>query len=149
MTFSDQGSPLSKPSGDARIPLGTLSFVRDKLRNDLHSAVLKAFRESGLSQKELARRLGKNDTARLCKNLGAPGNWTINTAADLLFAIDGNFFAVSAIDALALPRDISGPDWLNPQTDGETKGTSKGDHKFDAPSITGTSSSELRLVGTG
>jgi hypothetical protein len=46
------------------------------------------FKNSGLSKADLARRLGKG-ADRVSKMLGGPGNWTIATVSDLLFAIKG------------------------------------------------------------
>jgi hypothetical protein len=49
---------------------------------------MEEFTKSGLSQADLARRLGKG-TDIVCRLLGGPGNWTLDTLSDLMFAISG------------------------------------------------------------
>lgn len=88
MTTSHGNSTLCKPEGGKRIPAGTLAYFRARNRNRLYDLVLEAFGESGLTQAELARRLGKRPEV-VCRLLGAPGNWTLDTVSDLLFAIGG------------------------------------------------------------
>jgi hypothetical protein len=105
-------SYLSKPSGNARIPAAQLAFVGGKLRNDLHDVVLRAFRDEGLTQADLAQRMAV-DKAQVSRWLGAPGNWTIDTAAKLLFAINGSFVAVAALgDDAAAPANFTQPSWM-------------------------------------
>lgn len=104
-------SPSTSNYSD-RIPLGKLGFVRGKLRNDFHVMVLNAFAASGLTQSQLAKRLGKAP-AVVNRCLGGPANWTIDTAADLLFAIKGSYFGLSEIEpTLAVAHNIIGPEWL-------------------------------------
>lgn len=88
---------LSKHTSGDPIPSAQLAYVGRKLKNDLHDLTLRAFMEEGLSQAELAQRLGV-DKAQVSRWLGAPGNWTIDTAAKLLFAINGSFISVATID---------------------------------------------------
>jgi hypothetical protein len=68
------------------IPEATLIELEARLQHRIHSMVLDAFNESGLSQKELADRLGW-DTARVSRCLGTSGNWTLKTISALLAAI--------------------------------------------------------------
>jgi hypothetical protein len=77
---------LSEPVGAEPIPLGTLAYFRSRYRHRLHSLVLREFRKSGLTQADLARRLGKR-TDVVCRLLAAPGNWQLDTVSDLLFAL--------------------------------------------------------------
>jgi hypothetical protein len=83
-----QTSSLSEPSGADRIPEGTLGYFRARNRHRVYSLVLREFKRSGISQADLARRLGKG-TDVVCRWLGSPGNWTLDTLSDLLFAMSG------------------------------------------------------------
>jgi hypothetical protein len=112
MPTSKKISSLSKPDRDERIPLGTLGYFRARNRYRIHDVVLKAFAKSGISQATLARRLGKKPDV-ICRWLGAPGNWTLDTVSDLLFAISGtepNYSLSSPLDEGT--RNYVGPDWL-------------------------------------
>lgn len=103
---------LSKHKGDEPVPSAQLAFVGRRLRNDLHHLVLDAFGKSGLTQAELARRMGA-DKGQVCRQLGAPGNWTIDTVGKLLFAINGSFVVVAAMDADAPAlSNYTQPAWL-------------------------------------
>lgn len=79
---------LSKPASGEPVPLGTLAYLRARHKRRAYDLVLREFKKSGISQAELARRLGKG-TDRVCKLLAGPGNWTLDTITDLLFAISG------------------------------------------------------------
>ena len=79
---------LSKPRDDEVIPSNAFAYLRTRTRLRLFDLVIKNFKASGISQAVLAKRMGKG-TDRICKLLGSPGNWTVDTATDLLFAIDG------------------------------------------------------------
>lgn len=107
---------LSKPTPGTKVPEGTLGFVKSKLRNDLYNLIVAAFRRSGLTQAELALRLGKRPEI-ISRNLGAPGNYTIDTVAEMLFAINGNFVAASENDALSKSKDFDMPAWLTSISD--------------------------------
>ena len=79
----------------------------------MYDVVIKEFKRSGLSQADLARRLGLG-TDRVCRLLGGPGNWTLDTSSDLLFAISG----AEPVYGLAYPLDRPAsnrqlPDWLD------------------------------------
>lgn len=82
-------SPLSEPSGDSPVSDRSLGYASAYTRNELHKLVLTAFREAGISQATLAKRMKKRPE-QISRLLAAPGNWTIDTAAELLFAIDGS-----------------------------------------------------------
>lgn len=112
MTTSRKISSLSKPESDARIPLGTIAYFRERNRNRVHDMVLKAFKESGLTQAQLARRLGKR-TDVVCRWLGAPGNWTLDTVSDLLLAIEGQELNYSLSRPFDGPvQNYREPEWL-------------------------------------
>jgi hypothetical protein len=99
-------SKLSKPSGRDRIPETTLEYLRTKTRLTLFSLVWREFKESGVSQSDLAARLGKG-TDRVCKLLAAPGNWTLDTVAELLFGINGGVLSPDVTFPLDTEGDFS------------------------------------------
>jgi transcriptional regulator with XRE-family HTH domain len=62
-----------------------------RLRDQMFDAVTALWRRrkaEGLTQKELAARIGR-DPAWVSRNLAAPGNWTLRTAGELIQALDG------------------------------------------------------------
>lgn len=79
---------LHEPSGTDRVPESTLAYFRARNKHRLYSVVIGEFKRSGMSQADLARRLGKG-TDVVCRWLRSPGNWTADTVSDLLFAISG------------------------------------------------------------
>ena len=87
MTYS-QITMLSNPIGSEKVPVGTFSYFRSRNRHSLYSLVVGEFKKSGLSQADLARRLGKKPDV-VCRWLASPGNWRLDTVSDLLFAISG------------------------------------------------------------
>lgn len=120
---------LSKPIGADQLPAGTLAYMRTRLRRRIHSLILKEFAGSGLSQADLARRLGKKKSDQVCRWLAAPVNFRLSTLSDLLFAINGG----EIVDQMQYPldqaaRNDSLPEWLindkdmdvTPQTPQET-----------------------------
>ncbi len=81
-------SPTKKTpakSASAAIP-GRFAYLRTRNRLRLHSIVLQEFKRANISKAELARRMGKAPEI-VTRLLGAPGNWTLDTVSDLLFAI--------------------------------------------------------------
>lgn len=88
MTTSRTTSAPAKPIGREPISAGDLDYLRARNRMRLFTLVRREFQRSGLSQSELAARMRKG-TDRICRLLGAPGNWTVDTASDLLWAISG------------------------------------------------------------
>jgi hypothetical protein len=108
---------LSKPSGSAKVPLGTFAYFRARNKRRAYDLVIKEFKKSGLSQADLSRRLGKG-TDRVCKLLGGPGNWTLDTVSDLLFAISGaepKYMLDYPLDKPA--RNFTQPEWLASEPD--------------------------------
>lgn len=86
---------LAEPTNDERVSLKALGYVSEATRDAMYDLVVRKFMESGISQVTLAKRLGKNP-AQVCRTLGASGNWTIDTVAELLFAIDGSLLKISS-----------------------------------------------------
>ncbi len=110
--FTSPTSSMSKPTGSEKVPVGTLVYMRTRLRRRFHSLILKEFVESGLSQADLARRLGKKPEL-ICRWLAAPANFRLGTLSDLLFAIKGG----EIVDEMQYPldqaaRNVSLLEWL-------------------------------------
>jgi transcriptional regulator with XRE-family HTH domain len=79
---------LSKPEGSNKISLGTLGYIRARNRQRAYNLVIREFKKSGLTQADLARRLGKAAEV-VSRLLSRPRNWELDTFSDLLFAISG------------------------------------------------------------
>lgn len=72
-----------------QIPLARLAFFREELRNRLYAEVVRRFHalgDRGFTKAHLARRIGKSPE-QVIRWLGAPGNWTLDTASDLLIGM--------------------------------------------------------------
>jgi hypothetical protein len=109
-------SSLSKPRGDERIPVGTLGYFQARNRNRIYELVLQEFLRSGITKAALARRLGKRPEI-VSRLLGAPGNWTLDTVSDLLFAIAGGEPEYSVAHPLdGPPRNYGAPEWVTEAT---------------------------------
>ena len=78
----------SKPVGYGPISAATRAYFRARNQYRVHSLILDEFARSGLTQAQLARRCGKRPEV-VSRILGEPGNWTLNTLSDLLFALCG------------------------------------------------------------
>lgn len=103
---------LSKPIGNGTIPPGVFAYVGQKLKNDFYHFVMIAFQDSQLSQAELAIKTGI-DRGQLSRLLSGPGNWTMDTVAKLLFAINGHVVIPEAIDVdEQVPANMTKPEWL-------------------------------------
>lgn len=85
---TSQNTSLSKPITGQRVPPETFAYFRARAKQHAYNLVMGEFLKSGLTRAELARRLGKG-ADQISRMLGGPGNWTIATASDLLFAIKG------------------------------------------------------------
>lgn len=87
-TFQSR-APLADPTLAETISGSDFAYIRTRNRLAAFDAVRNEFARSGMTQKELAGKLGNVDRGRLSKILGAPGNWTLDTVAELLWAISG------------------------------------------------------------
>ena len=87
MTIS-RTSMLSEPHDDKTVPATTLSYFRHRLKQRIFNAMMTEFKASNMTKADLARRLGK-DPAQISKILSGPGNVTLETVSDVLFAISG------------------------------------------------------------
>ena len=94
---------LSEVINGDKIPLGTLSYFRERFRDRLYDLVIEEFlkqrAESDLTRAEVARRIGRRPE-QITRWFGAPGNWTLETVSDLLLAI-----AKSEPDVTLLPLE--------------------------------------------
>jgi hypothetical protein len=112
VTSSATTTSMSKPEGGKKVPDWTLSYFRQRNKNRVHSLVIEAMKKHNISQAEIARRLGRR-TEVVCRWIGAPGNWTLDTISDLLFAIDGlEVDYKTAAPLTAAKRNYSAPDWV-------------------------------------
>ncbi|KKB81042.1 hypothetical protein VW35_02420 [Devosia soli] len=59
-------------------------------RHLAHELIVAAFKKSGLTKAEVAKRLGWKDRSRISKLLNVPANITVETLGELLFVIDGS-----------------------------------------------------------
>ena len=112
MTSSARTTSMSKPVEGKKVADWTLAYFRQRNRNHVHSLVIKAMKKFNVSQAEIARRLGRRPDV-VCRWIGAPGNWTLDTVSDLLFAINGLEVAYQTADSLSgSKRNYSSPEWL-------------------------------------
>ena len=90
MNTSRKKPILSEVLDGGEIPLGTLSYFRERFRDRLYDLVMEEFlkqdAETGLTRADVARRIGRRPE-QITRWFGAPGNWTLETVSDLLLAI--------------------------------------------------------------
>jgi hypothetical protein len=111
MTTSARPSLLSEPHGDVPISERALAYVGTTTKMEFFDLVLRAFEEANISQATLAKRLGKRPE-QISRLLGAPGNWTIETAGELLFAIDGSLARIERRWPMrGVSRNAGGSSW--------------------------------------
>jgi hypothetical protein len=114
MTTS-QTSFLSEVENGEPIPVGKLSYLRERTRNLLYDFIVRKFIEAerhGLTQAELARRIGKRPEV-VNRMLGSPGNWRIDTISDLLVGIAAEELDPKSVSLLnRAPRNQQYPEWL-------------------------------------
>ena len=112
MSTSPTTTTLLNPEPGRRVPEATLAYFRTRNKMRAFSLVHDELERSGISQAELAVRMGKSRT-RICRLLGSPGNWTHDTESDLLFAISGAEIQRTASYPLDKPhRNQRRPEWL-------------------------------------
>ena len=90
MNTSQKKPFLTEVLNGDKIPLGTLSYFRERFRDRLYDLVMEEFlkhdAESGLTRADVARRIGRRPE-QITRWFGAPGNWTLETVSDLLLAV--------------------------------------------------------------
>ena len=99
MTSSLKRKSLSKPKRGEAIPSFDLGFVRGRNKNRAHSVLLEAFAESGFTKAQLAKMVNKKPE-QITRWLGGPGNLTLDSLSDLVFALKGEFFTVQFLNDL-------------------------------------------------
>jgi len=118
MTSSLKRRSLSKPVGGDKIHQYDLALVRGRNKNKIHSFLLEAFQDSGLTKAEVAQMLGKRPE-QVTRWLAGPGNLTLETVSDLIFATRGEFLDLKSKDELARAtsnRRFS--EWICMETEG-------------------------------
>lgn len=116
MSTSRNPTKLSDPTTQDVTSGNDFAYIRTRNRLAAFSVVHKEFNQSEMTQKQLAKRLGK-DEGWLSRLLGAPGNWTLDTAADLLWAISGARIVYAIDYPLAKSRrNDTRPDWDSEMT---------------------------------
>jgi hypothetical protein len=81
-------TPRFDPTGAAKLSLGTLEYMRRLNRRRAYDLVRREFQRSGITEVELASRLGKPKDA-VAGLLNGPKDWNLDTVSDLLYAISG------------------------------------------------------------
>jgi hypothetical protein len=89
MTISQKTFELSNPRDDERVPADTFAYLETRNRFHVYNLILNEFARSGISQATLGRRLGKGPD-QVSRLLGSPGNLTLDTISNVLFAISGS-----------------------------------------------------------
>ena len=79
---------LFDPTSTEKISGGTFAYIAARNRQSLYNLIVREFQKSGLTQTDLAKRLGKT-TDLVCRWLSRPRNLETDTASTLLFAICG------------------------------------------------------------
>jgi hypothetical protein len=104
-------------SNVAILPEGTRAYFQDRLRTRLYDLVireLEAFKARGMTQAQLAVRIGKR-AEQVSRWLSSPGNLTLDTVSDLLLGISGaELGMVLEHPTKAPPRNRRRPMWLEP-----------------------------------
>jgi transcriptional regulator with XRE-family HTH domain len=104
LTASGRADPISA---------GDRGYARTTMRLMIAGAVWQLWeqlrRDKGVDQKWLADRLNK-DKSRVSRLLNGPGNWTMDTVADLLEAMEGRLTLVQA----KFYRDIAASSPIEP-----------------------------------
>lgn len=92
--------------------MGSLVYMQERNKQTVFETVTGEFEKSGLTLTELAKRTGR-DISRVSKFLAAPGNWTLNTISDYLFAISGARLEYQITHPLKdVAQNSAGADWI-------------------------------------
>jgi len=102
MTISQKMPRPCKPSENEVISSYELGLVKGMAKNAAHELLLRELRASGLTQKEIARRLRKQP-AVISRLIGSGKNLTIATLAELVFAMNGKILTFSTESAFDRP----------------------------------------------
>jgi hypothetical protein len=99
------------------IPLEKRAYFHARVLNSYYQYVLQKFIEeeqaNRLTKAELARRIGRKPEV-ISRLLGAPGNWTLETATDLLLGISAEELTPASVPLLnRAPRNYKHSDWMS------------------------------------
>lgn len=83
-----------RPSGDEKIPATVLRYASARNRHSIHSLIVREFKKSGITQAQLARRLGSTPDL-ISRLLGRPRNIEVDTLSEAIFAISGGYLELS------------------------------------------------------
>jgi hypothetical protein len=108
---TSQTTELCEPIGSIKISRGTLGYVCARHRQRQYDIVIREFKKGGLTQADLARRLGKSREV-ISRLLARPGNWESDTFSELLFGISGAI-AAYRVDYPFSRQTFSSTDWSN------------------------------------
>ena len=140
MNYSQTNTISSEIASDAPLSAGTLAYLEARAKNTFYDYILTKFKEAeknGFTRAKLARRLGKRPDL-ISKLLGAPGNWTLGTVAELLVGIGKEELLPHSQSFLGRPsRNLRSEDLLG---DGAGKW---GGHPLPTPAST------IPLAGVG
>ncbi len=107
MTTTSQKTPLlSELANSDQLSVGALAYLCERTRNQYYNFVMEKFVEAsekkGLTKSKLARRIHKSPD-RVSHILGAPGNWTLDTIAELLAGISTEELRPASVSLLGRP----------------------------------------------
>jgi hypothetical protein len=107
---------LSELAAGQPIPLEKRAYFHARVLNNFYQFILQKFleeeRAGRLSKAELARRIDKRPEV-VSRLLGAPGNWGLETATDLLLGICGEELKPASSPLLGrVPRNYDHSEWL-------------------------------------
>lgn len=123
MSISQTTNWLNRPDHPERTSLDAEAYMRSRNQSLAHQMILAEFRKSGISQAELAKRTGKGPDI-ISRLIGRPGNWTLNTLSDLLFAMSAAAPSYSVSYPLSVtPANQTRPAWADQDLEKLTKTT--------------------------
>ena len=99
---TSQTTGLFEPIGTDKISLGTLGYIRARVRQRAFELIVREFKKSGLSQADFARRLGKAPEV-VSRLLNRPRNLELDTFSDMLFAATGSIPSFEATPLSRIP----------------------------------------------
>lgn len=99
MTTFQSHIPLDKPTGSDPLSERTLTYVSHSAREEVFDTITRECIEAGITNKQLAKRM-RRTPAQISRLLGAPGNLTIDTIAQLSFAIKGYMVRLDLFDPM-------------------------------------------------
>jgi transcriptional regulator with XRE-family HTH domain len=97
-----------KPIGDSKISAGTLAYINARTLMRAYTLVIKELKQSGMTQAQLAKRLGKAPEV-ISRMLNRPSNWELKTFSELLFAISGAVLTFSVTHPLEKQKQVNVP----------------------------------------